>query len=163
MAVHGDEEGSTPDDFGAFLRLLPASHEGVRLRHAIHVRHESFAVPEFVAMVRAANATLVYADSADYPGIADLGGDLVYARLEQADEQFPAGYAHDALDRWADVARTWQAGGQPEGLPYAAPRRGGTPYTAGDVRVLHQRRQGSRAAWRDGADRASGELTPVLG
>jgi uncharacterized protein YecE (DUF72 family) len=42
-----------PDDFGAFLKLLPAAHAGVPLRHAVHVRHDSFAVPEFVAMARA--------------------------------------------------------------------------------------------------------------
>ncbi len=55
------------DDFAAFLKLLPASHEGVALRHAIQVRHDSFHVPEFVAMARAAGVSLVFADSAEYP------------------------------------------------------------------------------------------------
>ena len=30
----------------------------------------------------------------------------------------PAGYTDAALDDWAQAARTWAAGGQPEGLPY---------------------------------------------
>ncbi|WP_375392198.1 DUF72 domain-containing protein [uncultured Sphingomonas sp.] len=107
-----------PDDFGAFLRLLPAKQDGVPLRHAVQVRHESFACPEFVALARAAGVALVYADSADYPAIADVTGPFVYARLEQAEERHPAGYAAQALDRWADAARTWAAGGQPDGLPY---------------------------------------------
>jgi uncharacterized protein YecE (DUF72 family) len=114
-----------PDDIAAFLKLLPARHEGVALRHAVQVRHESFAVPEFVAMARAAGVAIVFADSADYPAIADITADFVYARLENAVEEEPAGYAPAALDRWAAAARTWEAGGAPEGLPYveAAPPR----------------------------------------
>src|SRR6185312_7117801 len=108
---------------GAFLKLLPATHDGVALRHAIHVRHESFAVPEFVALCRAAGVAIVYADSADYPAIADISGDFVYARLENAVEEEPTGYAPDALDRWKSAATLWAGGEAPDGLPYveAAP------------------------------------------
>lgn len=109
-----------PDDFAAFLKLLPSSHRGVALRHAVHVRHESFAVPAFIDMARKASVAVVFADSADYPAIADVSGDFVYARLENAREEEPAGYSPDELDRWRDAARCWAAGGQPEGLPYAA-------------------------------------------
>ena len=107
-----------PQDFGAFLKLLPEKHGGIALRHAIQVRHDSFAVPEFIAMARAAGVAIVFADSADYPAIADVTGDFVYARLENAVESEPAGYAPAALDRWAEVAREWAAGDAPEGLPY---------------------------------------------
>lgn len=106
------------DDFGAFLRLLPGRQDGVALRHAVQVRHESFGCAEFVAMARAAGVALVHADSADYPAIADVTGPFVYARLEQAEDSIETGYAPAALDRWADAARTWAAGGQPAGLPY---------------------------------------------
>jgi uncharacterized protein YecE (DUF72 family) len=105
-------------DFGAFLKLLPASHDGVALRHAVHVRHESFAVPEFVALCRAAGVAIVYADSADYPAIADVSGDFVYARLENAVEEVATGYTPAELDRWAIAAATWSTGGAPDGLPY---------------------------------------------
>ena len=107
-----------PDDFGAWLRLLPARQDGVALRHAVQVRHESFACPAFVAMARAAGVAIVYADSATYPAIADVTGPFVYARLEQAADDVPTGYTDPALDRWADAARCWAAGGRPEGLPY---------------------------------------------
>ncbi len=107
------------EDFGAFLKLLPAKQDGVALRHAVQTRHESFACPEFVAMARAAGVALVYADSADYSAIADVTGPFVYARLEQAEERIETGYAPAALDRWAGAARAWAAGGQPDGLPYA--------------------------------------------
>lgn len=108
------------DDFGAFLKLLPSSQDGVALRHAVQVRHESFLVPEFVALARAAGVAIVYADSTEYPAIADVSGDLVYVRLEAAVEDEPAGYAPAALDRWAAAARDWSAGAAPDGLPYVA-------------------------------------------
>jgi uncharacterized protein YecE (DUF72 family) len=107
-----------PQDFGAFLELLPEKHDGIALRHAVQVRHDSFAVPEFIAMTRAAGVAIVFADSADYPAIADVTGDFVYARLENAIESEATGYAPVALDRWAGIAREWAAGGAPEGLPY---------------------------------------------
>ncbi|MES2046327.1 MAG: DUF72 domain-containing protein [Pseudomonadota bacterium] len=114
------------DDFGAFLKLLPASHAGVSLRHAIHVRHESFAVPAFVALCRAAGVAIVYADSAEYPAIADVTGDFVYARLENAVEEMATGYTPAELDCWSAAAKKWAAGGAPDGLPYvdkAAPEK----------------------------------------
>jgi uncharacterized protein YecE (DUF72 family) len=107
-------------DFRAFLALLPDRQEGVALRHAVQVRHESFANAEFVAMARAAGVAVVYADSADYPAIADVTGDFVYARLENAVEEEPTGYTLAAIDRWAEAARCWAKGGQPQGLPYVA-------------------------------------------
>jgi len=108
------------EDFAAFLALLPQAEAGLALRHAVQVRHASFHTPEFVALCRAAGVAIVYADSADYPAIADVSGDFVYARLENAQADEPAGYTPDALDHWAKVARGWAAGESPEGLPYAA-------------------------------------------
>ena len=108
------------DDFGAFLALLPTAHAGVTLRHAVHVRHESFATPDFVALCRAAGVAIVYARSDDYPAIADVSGDFAYVRLEDAREAEPAGYAAAELDGFATMARDWAAGRAPDGLPYAA-------------------------------------------
>ncbi|MDY7524144.1 DUF72 domain-containing protein [Sphingomonas sp. 10B4] len=116
-----------PKDFGAFLKLLPAEQDGIALRHAVQVRHESFQTPEFVALARAAGVAIVYADSTDYPAIADVSGDLVYARLEAAVEEEPAGYAPAALDRWASTARRWAEGSAPVDLPYLADPAPKTP------------------------------------
>jgi len=107
-------------DFGAFLKLLPGSHEGVKLRHAIQVRHESFRTPEFIAVCREAGAAIVFADSPQYPAIADITGDFVYARLEAGEDDNPLCYPEDDIGKWAEVAKTWAAGGRPEGLPYVA-------------------------------------------
>ena len=43
-----------PDDFGAFLKLLPASAGGIALRNVVELRHESFACPQAVQMCREA-------------------------------------------------------------------------------------------------------------
>ena len=109
-----------PEDFAAFLGLLPGTCEGVRLRHALEVRHESFRDPAFVALARKAGAAIVYANGGDYPEIADPTADFVYARLQGTREDEAAGYSPAELDRWAGVAREWERGGAPEGLAYAA-------------------------------------------
>lgn len=109
-----------PQDFQAFLNLLPASQDGVKLRHAVEPRHESFRNPDFVAMARKAGVAIVFADSDDYPCIADLSGDFSYARLQRSREEQPEGYDAPALDRWADIAKGWAGGASPDDLPYAA-------------------------------------------
>lgn len=108
------------EDFGAFLKLLPASHAGVPLRHAVQVRHASFAVPEFVAMARAAGVAIVFADSADYPALADISGNFAYARLENGVADEPLGYSSSAIDDWAATARGWAAGQSPAPVPLIA-------------------------------------------
>lgn len=107
-------------DFGAFLKLLPGSHEGVKLRHAIQVRHESFAVPEFVAMCREAGVAIVFADSPEYPALADITADFIYARLEKGEDDNPFCYPESDLDGWAQTAERWAAGDTPPDLPYVA-------------------------------------------
>ncbi len=108
------------EDFGAFLKLLPSEAEGVALRHALEVRHDSFVCPEFVELARAHGCAIVFADHATYPMIADLGAPFVYARLQQTRADEPTGYADGELDRWAGIARDWTNGKAPAGLPYAA-------------------------------------------
>ncbi|EAS50325.1 conserved hypothetical protein [Aurantimonas manganoxydans SI85-9A1] len=106
-----------PDDFGAFLKLLPASAGGVALRNVVELRHESFACPQAVQMCREAGVAIVYAESADYPEIADVTADFVYARLQKGDAGITTGYPADALDAWAERARQWASGGRPADLP----------------------------------------------
>jgi uncharacterized protein YecE (DUF72 family) len=108
------------DDFRAFLMLLPTSRDGIVLRHAVEVRHESFKCREFVALARASKVAIVFADHDTYPAIADLSADFVYARLQRVREDVATGYDAAALDRWADVARGWAAGQSPAGLDYVS-------------------------------------------
>jgi uncharacterized protein YecE (DUF72 family) len=94
-----------PDDFSAFLSLLPASVDGVPLRHALEVRHESFADPAFIRMAKEAGAAIVYADHADYPAIEGEDVGFSYMRLMRAQADEPTGYASDAIARWAQRAK----------------------------------------------------------
>jgi uncharacterized protein YecE (DUF72 family) len=107
------------DDFGAFLKLLPAKQDGVALRHAVHVRHESFRDPAFVTMARAAGVAIVNAWSDDYPGLGDVSGDFVYARFENAVADEPMGFPMATLDRFTDWSRDWAAGKPAGDLPTA--------------------------------------------
>src|SRR5215469_2987896 len=50
-----------PDDFAAFLKLLPSSADGLVVRHAVEVRHDSFRTAEFVALARAFGVAVVIA------------------------------------------------------------------------------------------------------
>ncbi|HEX8263369.1 MAG TPA: DUF72 domain-containing protein [Allosphingosinicella sp.] len=109
-----------PDDFRAFLDLLPRTVAGVPLRHAVEPRHESFRDPAFVEMARSAGVATVFADSDEFPCIADLSGDLVYARLQRSRAEVPTGYTLPEIERWAEVAKGWARGESPAGFPYAA-------------------------------------------
>jgi uncharacterized protein YecE (DUF72 family) len=84
----------------------------------MQIRHESFAVPEFVEMCRKAGVAIVYADSPQYPAIADLTGDFVYARLEAGVDDNPFCYPQEHFPRWTEAAKIWASGGRAEGLPY---------------------------------------------
>jgi uncharacterized protein YecE (DUF72 family) len=113
-----------PEDFEAFLSLLPASVDGLRLRHAVEVRHDSFRDPAFVALARRYSVAIVYADHGTYPAIADVTADFVYARLMGCIEEQAAGYAPEALDGWAKRVETWADGGEPADLPRVDPSAG---------------------------------------
>lgn len=110
-----------PEDFDAFLQLLPQSQDGVALRHAVEVRHASFVTPDFVALAARHGVTIVFADHATYPAIADVTGPFVYARLQTGADANHDCYAPEALDAWAERARIWAAGASPDDLPRADP------------------------------------------
>jgi len=106
-----------PADMAAFLDLLPSEIDGVKARHVLEVRHESFCVPEFIAMARQHNAAIVLAEAKKFPLVADVTSDFVYLRLQETQDDIPAGYSDQALDTWAARAKTWAAGGVPDDLP----------------------------------------------
>lgn len=110
-----------PEDFDAFLALLPSSLDGRPLRHAVEVRHDSFCTPDFTALLRARNIACVYARHQTYPEIADVTADFVYARLQTGSDDCETAYPPAELDDWAGRLKTWAAGGQPADLPLVDP------------------------------------------
>ena len=107
-------------DFEAFLALLPKSVDGLALRHAVEVRHESFAVPEFVALCRKHGVAIIAGCDGEFPCIADVTADFVYVRAMGTTEKEKAGYSMAALARWAAQAKDWGRGGAPNDLPLVA-------------------------------------------
>lgn len=110
-----------PDDFEAFLKLLPSSVAGLPLRHALDVRHDSFKTPEYLALARRYRASTVFTDSDDYPSFADITGDFVYARLMRTDAAQPEGCAPECFPPLAACARAWRDGAEPAGVPRIEP------------------------------------------
>jgi uncharacterized protein YecE (DUF72 family) len=108
-------------DFGAFLKLLPEKQDGVKLRHAVEVRNDSFFVPEFIALLREHGVAIVYADHERYPAIADVTGDFVYARLQTGADDIPTCYEPKRLDEWVARAKLWAEGKTPDDLPLTDP------------------------------------------
>lgn len=105
------------EDIAAFIELLPKSIDGLKLRHALEVRNESFRSPEFMAQVRKANIAVVLADSEKYPLIADFSADFVYVRLQEAKAEVETGYGAKVLESWATLAKAWERGEEPEQFP----------------------------------------------
>jgi uncharacterized protein YecE (DUF72 family) len=125
------------DRLRSFFRLLPrdtaaaatlAQHHDERLkgralveidanrpmRHALEVRHESFATPQCVDLLREHNVALVCADTAGrWPYAEDVTADFVYLRLHGDEELYASGYSAPALDAWAAKLLAWDAGVAP--------------------------------------------------
>jgi uncharacterized protein YecE (DUF72 family) len=104
-------------DFGKFLEHLPRELDGRKLNHVVEARHDSFRDAAFIKLLRSFGVTAAFAESEDYPAIADLTGDVVYARLQKGNDALPAAYPPAQLDKWADRVRVWAEGGAPSDLP----------------------------------------------
>jgi len=98
-------------EFEAFLKLLPKEVDGVKLRHALEVRHASFMDKRFYDLARKYNAAIVFADSDDYPSIDEPTADFTYARLMRSAEDIETGYSASDLGKWAKRADTWKKRG----------------------------------------------------
>jgi uncharacterized protein YecE (DUF72 family) len=99
------------------------------LRHAIEVRHDSFACAEFVELLRRHNVALVISESArQWPMIHDVTADFIYMRLHGDKALYRSGYSDKALDRWARRIAAWARGSEPADASRvagkAAPARG---------------------------------------
>ena len=140
-------------DFGKFLELLPRKLEGRALRHVVEVRHDSFCVPEFIALLRKFETPVVFAEHGKYPAIADVVSDFVYARLQKGNDELKTCYPPKQLDAWAKRFQAW-ADRRRARRPAARRQGQAEEDAARRVRLRHPRRQGARAGGRNGTDRA---------
>src|ERR1700735_4280571 len=94
------------------------------LRHAMEIRHSSFAVPEFVELLRAYDVALVCADTVEWPRLMDLTSDFMYCRLHGSEVLYASGYDAKALDEWTERVTAWALGGEPADAERASPKNG---------------------------------------
>jgi uncharacterized protein YecE (DUF72 family) len=78
------------------------------VRHAIEVRHASFADASFFDLLRSHDVGLVvtHGDEA-WPLVEELTTDVMYVRLHGAPDLYASRYSDAALEDWAAKARTW--------------------------------------------------------
>ena len=93
---------------------LPENQSNMPLRYAMEIRHVSFAVKDFIELLREYGIALVVSDSAGkWPFLEDVTGDFVYLRLHGDKELYASGYTETALTEWARKIRAWAKGGTP--------------------------------------------------
>lgn len=127
-----------PQDNAAALELARRRHPRMHgrshlaidrprpLRHAVEIRHASFADERFIELLRAHRVALVVAETAKkWPMLRDVTADFVYVRLHGDRELYRSGYDDRALSRWATRIRAWQRGGEPARLARGSVRVGG--------------------------------------
>ena len=100
------------DVIAAFLKLLPVQLDGIRLRHVIEPRHESFRDEAFFELCREHDVAVVFGDDDEFPCIDADTASFAYARLQRMSEEEPSGYSPAALDALAERARRWQRSGR---------------------------------------------------
>jgi uncharacterized protein YecE (DUF72 family) len=95
------------DDIAAFLKLLPAEHDGMPLRHVIEPRHDSFRDEGFFDLCRNHDVAVVYGDDDEFPLIDADTASFRYARLQRMREEVAGGYDDRSLDRFAGMIQRW--------------------------------------------------------
>jgi uncharacterized protein YecE (DUF72 family) len=84
------------------------------LRYAVEIRHPTFLVPEFFALLRRHNIAFVFADTAGkWPYAEDLTADFVYCRLHGSEQLYVSGYSDKEIECWANRIEHWRQGRQP--------------------------------------------------
>lgn len=79
------------------------------LRHAIEVRHPSFATPRFFDLLRRHRVGLCIADTAGiFPDFDEVTSDFVYVRLHGDTKLYESGYSQRALSAWAERIESWR-------------------------------------------------------
>jgi uncharacterized protein YecE (DUF72 family) len=84
------------------------------MRHAMEIRHASFATPEFIHLLRKYDVALVCADTVEWPRLMDLTSDFMYCRLHGSEVLYASGYDDASLDQWTTRVAAWAGGKEPE-------------------------------------------------
>jgi uncharacterized protein YecE (DUF72 family) len=94
------------------------------MRHAMEIRHASFATPEFVHLLRKYDVALVCADTVEWPSLMDVTSDFMYCRLHGSEVLYASGYDDESLDQWSTRVYAWARGKEPEDAERAVKENG---------------------------------------
>ena len=100
------------DEIKDYVKLFPAEIGGIKLRHAIEARHESFGDDRFFSILQENDIALVNADSEKYPQFTEQTASFAYLRLLGAQENIETGYPPNEITKWADQFSQWRSDGR---------------------------------------------------
>ena len=100
------------EDIARFFALLPLELDGIKLRHVIEPRHESFRDEGFFALCRDHDVAVVFGDDDEFPCIDAETAGFAYARLQRMRENLPTGYDDEQLAAFAQRAQRWRKEGR---------------------------------------------------
>ena len=136
---------STPPTSARSSSCCRAKLDGRKLRHVVEVRHDSFCVPEFIALVRKFATPVVFAEHAQLSGDRRSGRRLRLRAAAEGRRQHPHRLSAEAARRLGQARRRlWAKGGAPEGSAARRSGQDGQDSAARRVRLLHPR--GARCA-----------------
>lgn len=121
------------DRLESFLAALPGTHDGAArlarrhdhrvpeaateprtsgpIRHAVEARHESFAAPGALELLREHGVALVVSHNpGEFPVLEEATADFMYLRLHGPETMYHGSYSDAALDRWAERIGAWARG-----------------------------------------------------
>ena len=103
----------------------------VRYRHAFEVRHPSYFVPEFFALLRKHRIGYVIADTAGKWTLREeVTAPFVYVRLHGSRVLYGSGYTAEELRSWAARVREWTAEGRDVYVYFDNDRHAHAPHDA---------------------------------
>lgn len=92
--------GLNLDRLRQFLALRPAEQ-----RWCFEFRSPSCFCSEVYALLREHNCALVWADTPEYPCVAEVTADFLYARLHGHEELYASRYSDTQLREWCDLLK----------------------------------------------------------
>lgn len=100
------------EDIARFVSLLPREWDGLRIRHAIEPRHDSFRDERFLSICRENDIAVVFGDADDFPCVDADTGSFRYARLQRMRDEIPTGYPEHSFAALAEQVQRWSTNGE---------------------------------------------------
>jgi uncharacterized protein YecE (DUF72 family) len=95
---------ANPERLETFLKALPGGH-----RYVFEFRNETWNNADVLKILRSHKAAYCIFDLAGHQSPLTVTADFVYVRLHGPDGKYQGSYSKEALRRWADRIKGWEA------------------------------------------------------